>query len=137
VINLLSTVAIELILIFFVPVIGSEWIRKHQRLSQWSLKRWWTIFLCASFVDVGSTYVVIYIRSLPWTTEYNLLVSNFGPLIGYNNIMLGYNVLVILMLYFIACINHPPKRYNFFIWFMCVASGVRFGAAICNMILVW
>lgn len=131
-----STVVIGFILICL-PILGGECVRKRQWFNRWSLKQWWVIFLGASIVDVGSTYFLILIRAMPWTIEHNWLLSYVGPLIGYSNAMLWWNLIIVVTLYAIACMTHPPPRYKSFVWFMCVASGVRFWAAICNMTLVW
>ena len=56
-VKLLTTLSVECILLVLLPLVLSDWIRKNSRFNQWSLKKWWVIFLGASVADVGSTYI--------------------------------------------------------------------------------
>ena len=127
---------LELIFVIILPVLGSELVRKHEWFSRWSLKQWWLLFTGASIADVVSTYVMIYVRSLPWAIEQNILIIWFGPLVGHGWVLLAYNIIALFLFYIIARRTHDPTRRNFFVWFFCVSSSIRIGAAVYNFIYV-
>ena len=133
--ELVSSVGVEFILIFFIPVVGSELLRKQQWFHQWSLKHWWLVFMLASIADVASTYFIIHVRSVQWTAELGVVVRGFGSLMGHDEALITFTVLVLIVSYVSACMFAISTYRAFSAWFFCVASGVRIGAAVCNMLL--
>ena len=133
--ELVSSVGVELMLIFFIPVVGSEVLRKQQWFHQWSLKRWWLVFMVASIADAASTYFIIHVRSVRWTAELGVVVRGFGSLMGHDEALITFTVLVLIVSYVSACMFATSTYRAFFVWFFCVASGIRLGAAACNMLL--
>ena len=96
---------------------------------------WWGIFLSASMIDLLSTYVVFYVRSVSWGAEFNIVVMSLGPLMGHAVVLIGLNIIALIVLYIIASMVRTQKYHKFFAWFFCIASGVRLGAAVCNLFL--
>ena len=135
--ELLSTLSVEIVLIFLIPVIGSEMIRTRGLFDLWSLKRWWLLLAGASIIDLASTYFVVYVRAMTWEVEQNILVLAFGPSMGHGLVLVVENLLALTLFYIVACKVRRPRSFEFFRWFFCVGSAVRIGAALCNMLLVY
>ena len=133
--ELILSVAVELILIFLIPVIGSELLRKRQWFSQISLKSWWLIFIAASMIDAASTYVVIHLYSIPWASELNVAIISLGSLMGYDEALMAFTTLTLVIAYIMVYMVGGSSYHKSFAWFFCVASGIRLGAAACNILL--
>lgn len=116
--ELFLTIIVECILVIVLPLIATDMIRKRGRFyCQWSLKRWWLIFLTATMVDIASTYFVVLVRDVPWTAEQNIVVMIFGSSMGHGNVLILENILFLLVSYGIADIVRGPKSRAFFMWF--------------------
>ena len=133
--ELLSILSVEIVLIFLIPIIGSEMIRTRGLLDSWSLKRWWLVLAGASALDLASTYFVVYVRVMTWEVEQNWLVLVLGPSVGHGLVLVLENVVALVLFYIIACKVRCPRRLKFLRWFFCIVSGVRIGAALCNVLL--